>query len=220
MSGGEQLFLPITDQGEKMNFFKANSYDIVKIYITQFGIAIFSTMLYLSAGMINADNTVAWWISLIISIFATGFFFALLYCSAWEWGGKDKIRADGGKLVIDNTKALKMGLLGNVPNLVLTVIAFTAFLVCSFDKTSFIGPIGATCATITRFTAAMYQGIVKNSLNFLHAEAYGEFTFYIFEAVAFLLLSLISVLVIHFGYIMGVKEKKLFAFMKNDKKYE
>ena len=75
-----------------MNFFKANSYDIVKIYITQFGIAIFSTMLYLSAGMINADNTVAWWISLIISIFATVFFFSLLYCSAWEWGGKDTTR--------------------------------------------------------------------------------------------------------------------------------
>ena len=144
-----------------MNFFKANSYDIVKIYITQFGIAIFSTMLYLSAGMIKADSTVAWWISLIISIFATGFFYSLLYCSAWEWGGKDKIRADGGKLVIDKAKALKMGLLGNTPNLVLTLIAFIAFLVCSFDETSFIGPIGAVCATITRFTAAMYQGIVQ-----------------------------------------------------------
>lgn len=203
-----------------MNFFKANSYDIVKIYITQFGIAIFSTMLYLSAGMINADNTVAWWISLIISIFATVFFFSLLYCSAWEWGGKDKIRADGGKLVIDGTKALKMGLFGNIPNFVLTFIALIAFIVSSFDKNSFIGPIGAVCAMITRFTASMYQGIVQNSLAFLKAEAYGEFTFYIFEAVAFLLLSLISVLVLHFGYTMGVKEKKLFSFMKNDKKYE
>ena len=203
-----------------MNFFKANSYDIVKIYITQFGIAIFSTMLYLSAGMINADSTVAWWISLIISIFATGFFFALLYCSAWEWGGKDKIRADGGKLIIDNTKALKMGLLGNIPNLVLTLLAFIAFFACSFDKTIFIGPIGAVCAMIMRFTASMYQGIVQNSLSFLHGEAYGEFTFYIFEAVMFFALSLISVLVIHFGYIMGTKEKKLLSFMKNDKKYE
>lgn len=203
-----------------MNFFKANSYDIVKIYITQFGIAIFSTMLYLSAGMINADNTVAWWISLIVSIFATGFFFALLYCSAWEWGGKDKIRADGGKLVIDKAKALKMGLLGNIPNFVLTILAFVAFLVCSYDKTSFIGPVGAICSMIIRFTASMFQGIVQNSLSFLHGEGYGEFTFFIFEAVMFFALSLISVLVIHFGYIMGVKEKKIFSFMKNDKKYE
>ena len=210
----------LTDQGEKMSFFKANSYDIVKIYITQFGIAIFSTMLYLSAGMINADNTVAWWISLIISIFATGFFFALLYCSAWEWGGKDKIRADGGKLSIDKAKALKMGLLGNVPNFLFTVIAFIAFLVSSFDETSFIGPIGAVCAMITRFTASMFQGIVQNSLDFLHAEVYGKFTFYIFEAVMFFVFSLISVLVIHFGYMMGVTEKRLFAFMKSDKKYE
>lgn len=203
-----------------MSFFKANSYDIVKIYITQFGIAIFSTMLYLSAGMINADNTVAWWISLIVSIFATGFFFALLYYSAWEWGGKDKIRADGGKLIIDKTKALKMGLLANIPNLVFTLLAFVAFLVCSFDSTSFIGPIGAVCAMIIRFTASMFQGIVQNSLSFLHGEAYGQFTFYIYEAAMFFVLSLISVLVLHFGYAMGLKEKKLLSFIKNNKKYE
>ena len=203
-----------------MSFFKANSYDIVKIYITQFGIAIFSTMLYLSAGMINTDNTVAWWISLIVSVFATCFFYALLYCSAWEWGGKDKIRADGGKLDIDKMKALKMGLIGNTPNFLFTILAFISFLVCSFDKTSFIGPIGAVCSMIMRFSAAMYQGIVKNSLDFLHGEGFGAFTFYIYEAVAFLLFSLVSVLVIHLGYTLGVKEKRLFSFIKTNKKYE
>ena len=113
-----------------------------------------------------------------------------------------------------------MGLLGNIPNFVFTIIAFIAFMVCSFDKTSFIGPIGVVCAVIIRFTASMYQGIVQNSLSFLHGEVYGEFTFYIYEAAMFFALSLISVLVIHLGYVMGVKEKKIFAFIKNDKKYE
>lgn len=203
-----------------MSFFKANSYDIVKIYITQFGIAIFSTMLYLSMGMINADSTVAWWIHLLISIFATGFFYALLYCSAWEWGGKDKIRADGGKITVDKAKALKMGLLGNIPNFLFTVLSLIAYIVCIFDKTSFIGPIGAVCTMITRFTAAMFQGIVHNSLDFLNGEGYGEFTFYIYESVAFLFFTLISVLVIHFGYMMGLKEKRLFSFIKNNTKHE
>ena len=104
--------------------------------------------------------------------------------------------------------------------IIFTVIAFIAFLVRSVDETSFIGPIGAVCALITRFTASMFQGIVQNSLDFLHAEVYGKFTFYIFEAVMFFVFSLISVLVIHFGYMMGVKEKRLLAFMKSDKKYE
>ena len=203
-----------------MSFIKANSYDIVKIYITQIGIAIFATMMYLSAGMIKADSTVDWWLALIISIFATGFFFSLLYCSAWEWGGKDKIRADGGKITIDSLKALKMGLLGNVPNFILNLLAFIGMLVFSGSNIAFFGAIGGVCATINRFTAAMYQGIVKNSLDFLHGEAYGEFTFYIFEAAAFFVLALISVLVIHFGYTMGVKEKKLFGFFKSNKSYE
>ena len=203
-----------------MSFFKANSYDIVKIYITQIGISIFSTMMYLSAGMIKADSTVAWWISLIISIFATGFFFALLYCTAWEWGGKDKIRADGGKIALDTAKGLKMGLIGNIPNFIFTVIAFVAFIICNTNKESFIGPAGAVCSVIIRFTASMYQGIVENSLSFLKGDGYGEFIFYIFQSAFFFVLALVSVLAVHIGYVMGAKETRILGIFKSKKTYE
>ena len=61
-----------------MKFLKENSYDIIKLYITQIGIAIFSFMIYTAAGMISKDSTVSSTILVIVSLFSTGFFFALL----------------------------------------------------------------------------------------------------------------------------------------------
>ena len=202
-----------------MKFFKENSYDIVKIYITQIGISIFALMMYLAVGMINADSTVATGISLTISIFATVFFFALLYCSAWEWGGKDKIRYDSGKIDLKITKALRMALIGNVPNFVLMTLGIISFSFCLGGTTAVFDAIGSICTLIYRLTAAMYQGIVQASFSFLK-DGGKNFLFFVVEGIAFITLSIISALVTHLGYVMGVKEKRLFGFIKSNKKYE
>lgn len=202
-----------------MRFFKENSYDIVKIYITQIGISIFALMMYLAVGMISADSTVSTGISLTISIFATVFFFALLYCSAWEWGGKDKIRYDAGKIELRATKALRMALLGNIPNILLMLLGIISFSFCLGGITSTFDAIGSVCTLIYRLTAAMYQGIVQTAFSFLK-DGDKNFLFFVVEGSAFLGLSLISALVTHFGYIMGIKEKRLFGFIKSNKKYE
>ena len=60
-----------------MKFLKENSYDIVKLFINQIGIAIFSTVLYTAVGDIE-DVALRSGIRIAISAFAMLFYFALL----------------------------------------------------------------------------------------------------------------------------------------------
>lgn len=202
-----------------MKFFKENSYDIIKLYVTQVCIAIFSMMMYTAAGMINAESTVATGISVTISVFSTGFFYALLYSSAWEWGGKDRIRIDAGRMENKSTKALKMSLVGNIPNFILTVLGFVSFLFCLGGTMNVFDAIGSVCALAYRFTSAMYQGLVQAIFSGLKDGGL-NLLFFTVESLAFLAFSLLSVLATHFGYVMGKSNKRIFGFIKSNKKYE
>ena len=62
-----------------MNFFKENSYDIVKLYLTQIAISVFALIMYTSAGFIQANTSLSATFQIIISIFSILFYFVLLY---------------------------------------------------------------------------------------------------------------------------------------------
>ena len=104
-----------------MKFFKENSYDIIKLYINQLGITIFSLIMYTAGGMINSgeDAGISLPLRLGISIFSSLFYFVLIYTAAWDWGAKDKIRIEGGKIQRDGYKGFKLALYANVINFVL-----------------------------------------------------------------------------------------------------
>ena len=60
-----------------MKFFKDNSYDIIKLYINQIGIAIFSLVLYTAIGFLE-DAGLNLKLRVVLSVFATLFYFALI----------------------------------------------------------------------------------------------------------------------------------------------
>ncbi|MBO5945318.1 MAG: hypothetical protein J6Q69_01800 [Clostridia bacterium] len=200
-----------------MKFLKENSYDIIKLYITQIGIAIFSFMIYTAAGMISKDSTVSSTILVIVSLFSTGFFFALLYCSAWEWGGKDKIRQDAGKTNISTLRGMFMSLWANALNFFLTCATMICAAVCMNTRGGFAETFGGLCGVLYRFTAMMYHGIVR--VISLAITAADQPSFWFTEAAGFFICSLLCVVATQFGYIMGRNEKKIFNF-KSNKKYE
>ena len=76
-----------------MKFLKENSYDILRLYINQIGITIFSLVLYFSVSMLE-DKVVSLRLKVAISVFAMLFFFcsALHCCLGLGREGQDKNR--------------------------------------------------------------------------------------------------------------------------------
>ena len=66
-----------------MRFFKENSYDIVRLYINQIGISIFSMVLYTAVGTIELSSKL---LDVGLSVFLLGFYFTLIYTASWEYG--------------------------------------------------------------------------------------------------------------------------------------
>ena len=68
-----------------MTFFKDNSYNIVKMYLYQFGMTFFGMITSLASHN-NAG------LFLTVSIYASVFYLGLLYVMTWDLGAKERIR--------------------------------------------------------------------------------------------------------------------------------
>ncbi len=180
-----------------MKFIKENSYDIIRLYINQLGITIFSLVLYFSVASIEAESTREL-IKAGVSLFATLFYFALIYTAAWDYGAKDRIRVDGGRMKEQKWKGIVMGVLANVLNFFFIGICLISY---AFTDVAFFAQSFDICNLLMRFTEAMYLGTV-------------QFIFrsnMLLQTVGFLIFSLISIFVIHLGYTLGMKEKRIFS---------
>lgn len=197
-----------------MRFFKDNSYDIVKLYINQIGIAIFSTVLYTAVGsmgdakLINALN-------MAISIFSILFYFMLLYNVSWEYGAKDKIRIDAGRLRYDRAKGIKMSLFASIPNVIISGICVITAVVYKIAASEFAAVVSGVFNFFMRITLSMYLGVVQSIFGAFDSVADTSF---IGAGVAFCLVSVFSVAVTHIGYLFGAKNIKIFGAFSKDKK--
>ena len=70
-------------------FFSKYSYSIVKMFVNQFAISIFGSVLAMATA--SAGNDL---LTLIVSCFAIVFYLFLIYTMVWEIGAKDKISVD------------------------------------------------------------------------------------------------------------------------------
>ncbi len=182
-----------------MRFFKENSYDIVRLYINQFGITIFSLMLYFSVSIVKDAN---WTLTLyfLVSVFSTLFFFALIYYASWEFGAKDRIRIDSGRMIYNKNKGLYLGLLAGVPNFLFAILSILGKGIYLLSGIGFFNIIFAIFNILLRFTSAMYMGVLKFAFEPLSGAAE---TFLILQSVGFLALTAGAACVTHFGYRMG-----------------
>jgi type IV secretory pathway VirB2 component (pilin) len=206
--------------GHHMKFFKENSYDIVKLFINQMGITIFSLVLYTAIGFID-DEVLNLRVKVILSVFATIFYFALLYTATWEFGAKDKIRIDSGKALSTPTKGLKMSLLANIPNFILAVFAIAFMGIYMLGGNEWFYSAFFVLNMLIRFISAMFLGLIQGIFSFLATDDPTNASFcpyYFWQTVGFFVGPILSVIVTHFGYKMGSLEKKLFGFLVPSKK--
>ncbi len=195
-----------------MKLLKNNFYDIVKLYINQIGITIFSLILYTALGMIK-DGVLITKIKVVLSLFATLFYFALLYNVAWEWGAKDKIRIDGGRMERSGGKGAHLALYANVPNFIvslLAVITMTVYMLTSLEgfKSAYTLLTG-----IERIFMAMYLGTLQGV--FIALESNTDL-FFLLQSVGYIVMALLAVLVTHFGYSFGLAERRIFQTKRAD----
>lgn len=197
-----------------MKIFKENSYDIVRLYINQLGIMIFSMLLYTAVGSFDSEKLSAS-LSIFVSIFSACFYLVLVYYVVWEIGAKDKIRIDGGRAEPCKCKGLVMGLFANVPNLILglfTLIFLSIFLGTGNDV---INSVFLIFNLVTRFHASMYLGVITAAVPTGLSAGSIDYVEMLIETVLFSVLPFISVAVTHLAYTLGTKEKKLFSFLTN-----
>ena len=197
-----------------MRFFKENSYDVVRLYVNQFGITIFSLILYFSASIV-ADEAWRMTIYLLISVFSTLFFYALIYYTAWEFGGKDRIRIDAGRMEYNRYKGLYLGLLAAAPNLVFSLLSILGKGIYMISHFGFFDVLFAIPNVLLRFTSAMYMGSLKYLFN--PASASVSDGMFLLQSVGFLVLSVIGALIVHFGYYMGHGCYHIMDFLRSDK---
>lgn len=189
-----------------MRFVKENSYDILKLFINQIGIAIFSLFLYTAVGMIE-DDALKFTINIFVSLFAIVFYLFLLYTVAWEWGAKDKIRYDAGRFTLKMGKGALIAFYANIINFLIAFIAVISMLFVINNENSWFGSLFDVSNLIMRFISSMNIGFLSGLFSKLEYRS-------LFESIGFFVMPVIPILATHFGYVMGFREKRIFPSKK------
>ncbi len=186
-----------------MSILKRHSYDIVKLYIDQIGITVFSLILITALGSIS-DSTL---LKFFLSVFTTLFFSVILYTTAWDLGAKDKLSLNSGRGEYKPYKGIVLSVFANIPNFVLAGLA-AIFLAISKAGSEVCYTVGVTLLTIAKFTMAIYLGIVEAVTAF--ASDWGT-SGAVVKSLGYFIVPIIAILVTQLGYTLGLKEKKLFG---------
>ena len=195
-----------------MRIIRDNFYDVVKLYINQIGITIFSMFLYTAVGAVD-DTQLFTTLRIVVSACAILFYFVLVYNVMWEIGAKDSIRSLSGHNEVQPLKGGLLAIAANVPNLLLalfTIIFGIVYFACGAEwaVNAFV-----IVFVIVRFHAAMYMGVIQGVTpaapsatadSAIIADAFAE-------SIWFFILPLIAVLFTQLAYWLGTKEIRIFG---------
>ena len=199
-----------------MRFIKENSHDIVKLIINQIGVTIFAFFLYTAVGLIENED-IKLKVNVAVSIVAILFFAFLLYTVAWDWGAKDKIRIDGGRLVKFKYKGALISLLANIFNFVIAFLSALTVGIFMLNGKEWLINFHFALNAVMRFTSSMYIGVLSGIFSALDGEEFVYISSF-YESIGFFFMPMIAILATHIGYLMGLKDKKIFARTAKSKK--
>ena len=170
------------------NFFKTNSYNMVKMFLHQFGTAVFGFTLALAAGY--AKNAT---LRNVTSALAILFYLFLLYTMTWEIGYKDKVSVENGSQKRNVWKGSLISLGANIPNFLFAVFIMLA----SFLEIDFVSSLGALSSGAALILEGMFTGLLANQINGVALNSMWWVYF---------LLPIPSIIVCGIAYNMGLKD--------------
>ncbi len=171
-------------------FFKSRSYDMVKMFLNQFGTGIFGVALSIAVTMAKHDV-----LRNVTSVFAILFYLFLLYTMTWDIGFKDKISVEHGRKPYKPWTGFWISLCANIPNLVLAVFISLA----SFFNVGFLSAIGGVCGAIALVLEGMFTGVLANSVGGAPLNSYWWVWF---------LITVPSMVICAISYYFGLKDVK------------
>ncbi len=196
-----------------MSIAKKHSYDIVKLYLNQIGINVFSFIIM--TPLISISESVV--LKVGVSVFTTLFFSVLIYTMAWDLGAKDRLSVDAGRLEPYTKKGIVLSLFANIPNFLFAGVAGICLLISALSGSDgVIMTIGGVFCLIAKFTMMIYNGIVESIFAF--ASQYGDTVHNALVSFGYMLTGIIPIFVTQLGYSFGYKEKKLFGGHADAKK--
>lgn len=187
-----------------MQFLKENFDNILKLYINQIGVAIFSMFLYTAAGAIDSEYSLI--TKVFISLFSILFYCVLIYNVAWEIGAKDKIRIDAKRLERTPSKGIKIGLWSNSLNFLVIGIALILYVLYAITNVQAFHSIFAILNLIFRFFVSMYLGVIQGICVVFESN---EHLYWISQTVLYIVFSGVSAAIIHLSYILGLKDWRI-----------
>lgn len=195
-----------------MRFLKNNFDSILKLFINQIGVAIFSFFLYTAAAAISTDASVSLIIKISISVFSILFYFVLIYNVTWEIGAKDKIRIDAKRIERNSSKGIGLGIFANAVNFIVIGCALFLYIFYLLFDWSWAYKIFVVLNAIFRIFVSMYLGVVQGICS---SFAGNTELYYLVQTILFLVFSVISAIAIHLSYLVGLAD---FRLIKNSTK--
>jgi hypothetical protein len=132
-------------------FIKKHSYDMMKMFLNQFAVAIFGLVLALATGMAENDT-----LQIVSSVGAILFYMFLLYAMTFEIGGKDKTAVEYGRIKARPLTGLYISLCANAINYLLAILITLG----TVSSNAFLSNVGAVAATAALLLEGMYTGLL------------------------------------------------------------
>jgi len=133
------------------DFLKKHSYDMVKMFLNQFAVAIFGLVLALATGM--AENST---LQIISSVASIVFYMFLLYAMTFELGTKDKTSVDYGRTPPKPLTGLYISLCANSINFLLAILITVGYV----SGSQFLSNLGGGAAVAALLLEGMYTGLL------------------------------------------------------------
>lgn len=172
-------------------FFKEHSYNMVKMFLNQFAIAIFGfamTLATQAAGNVLLRN--------LCGVGSVIFYLFLIYNMTWEIGYRDRISVSVGKKPKRPFTGALISLCANIPNFIFALFITLAI----FIQVEAIGNVGAICKFLALLLEGMYTGLLMNPL---HGVALNMYWW------VFFLLPIPAIVTSFVAYVMGLKDLRL-----------
>lgn len=198
-----------------MRFIKENFSEIVRLYVNHIGITIFAMFTITAFGAMNSESDA---LGILASVLSMLFYYVLIYFVVWEIGGKDRIRIDAGRMEKKPAKGFFLGICGNIPHIVISLVSFIFTLInavnVSHDPSLIanpeLNPLGSVTGIfwiIMTAHGSMYQTFIYNGItkNLISSDLYAM----VATAALHVIIPVIAALVTQLAYSLGVRDRKI-----------